>query len=133
MYIRDNGSRGKVFVIDDDRPMRMAIARLLRAAGFEVDVLADGGSYLEQPVPKLPACLVVDLRMPLMSGFDLQRAIRGTTHALPIVFITGAESSEIRQQAFVAGAVDMLLKPLDRTQLLTAVERALEVSARSVT
>jgi FixJ family two-component response regulator len=130
MYSRSNERPGKVFIVDDDRPMRLAIARLLRMAGYEVELLGDGGAYLERPVPAVPACLVVDLRMPLMSGFDLQRVIQGTPHALPIVFVTGTDSSDDRRQAFGAGAVDILLKPLDRTQLLSAVDRALELSCR---
>ena len=78
-----------VFLIDDDASVRKALRRLLRAAGYEVEALDGADAYLDRLPPPPPACLLLDIRMPGKSGIDLQRAVQGTAHALPIIFITG--------------------------------------------
>ncbi len=119
-------TQGKVFLVDDDASVRKALQRLIRAAGYEVESLADAAAYLMRSAPCVtPACLVLDIRMPGMSGFELFSAIAGTPRALPIVFITGHGDEDIRAQALASGAVDVLFKPLDETILLGAIERAL--------
>jgi two-component system response regulator FixJ len=120
-----------IFVVDDERSMRVALARILRSAGYEVEPLRDCATYLERPAPSRPACLVLDIRMPVMNGLDLQEMIQGTPHALPIVFVTGVDDKSTRRRA--EGAVDLLLKPISRERLLCAVERALDLSAASIT
>jgi len=114
-----------VILIDDDAPVRKALERLIRAAGYDVTSLADGPAYLALPAPDSPACLVLDIRMPGMTGFDLQAAVFGTRRALPIVFITGHGDEDVRAQALATGAVDVLFKPIDETALVRAIERAL--------
>jgi len=94
-----------------------------------VVVLDAAPAYLAQQAPEQPACLVLDIRMPGMSGIDLLRAIDGTPLDLPIVFITGHGDEEVRNQALGAGAVDVLYKPLDQLVLLEAIDRALSRNA----
>jgi FixJ family two-component response regulator len=117
-----------VFLIDDDASVRKALKRLLRAAGYEVEALDGADAYLDRPAPRPPACLVLDIRMPGKSGIDLQRAIQGTAHALPIIFITGHGDEDERNEAVAAGAVDVLPKPLDEHVLIEAIERGLKRS-----
>ncbi len=119
-------TRGTVFLVDDDASVRKALQRLIRAAGYDVESFADAAGYLASPAPSLPACIVLDIRMPTMSGFELQSAIAGTSRALPIVFITGHGDEAVRSQALEAGAVDVLFKPIDEEELVSAIEKALE-------
>ena len=119
-------TRGTVFLVDDDASVRKALQRLIRAAGYDVESFPDAAGYLASPVPALPACIVLDIRMPTMSGFELQSAIAGTPRALPVVFITGHGDETVRSQALEAGAVDVLFKPIDEEELVSAIEKALE-------
>jgi len=119
--------QGKVFLVDDDASVRKALERLIRSAGYDVVSVGDPAAYMACVAPTPPACLVLDIRMPGMSGFDLHSAVEGTAWALPTVFITGHGSEDVRMQALLSGAVDVLFKPVDETTLLTAIEKALEV------
>jgi FixJ family two-component response regulator len=119
-------SRGTVFLVDDDASVRRALERLIRVAGYDVESFADAAGYLASAPPAAPACIVLDIRMPAMSGFELQSEIAGTPRALPVVFITGHGDESIRVQALQAGAVDVLFKPIDEEQLVSAIEKALE-------
>jgi FixJ family two-component response regulator len=121
--------RATVFIVDDDASVRKALQRLIRAAGYQVEAFDHAAAYLDcaAPVPAR-ACLVLDIRMPGMSGLDLQRALNGSPRALPIIFITGHGDEDARHQALRAGAVDVLYKPLDEKVLLDAIERALAAS-----
>ena len=118
----------RVFIVDDDAPVRKALERLIRAAGYIVDVFPSAEEYLARDPVDPPACLVLDMRMPGMSGLDLQRGIQGTRRFLPIVFITGHSHDGDREQALALGAVAVLDKPLDHLVLLGAIERALAQS-----
>ena len=117
-----------VFLIDDDASVRKALHRLLRAAGYEVEALDGACAFLQHSAPVLPACLVLDIRMPGMSGIDLQKVIQGTSHDLPIVFITGHGDEDERNLAVASGAIDVLPKPLDQDVLIEAIERGLKRS-----
>ena len=119
-------SRGTVFLVDDDASVRRALARLIRVAGYDVESFADAAGYMAAAPPAAPACIVLDIRMPTMSGFELQSAIAGTSRALPVVFITGHGDESVRVQALRAGAVDVLFKPIDEEELVSAIEKALE-------
>jgi FixJ family two-component response regulator len=118
-------TRGKVLLVDDDPSVRRSLERLIRAGGYEVEAMPDAVSYLACPPPAGPACLVLDIRMPGMSGLELQTTIEGTAHALPVVFITGHGDEEVRSRALASGAVDVLFKPLDEDVLFGAIDRAL--------
>jgi FixJ family two-component response regulator len=120
-------SRGKVFVIDDDLDVRKAFGLLISAAGYDVETHADAASYLAAAVPATPACIVLDLRMPGVSGLGLMASLAGTERALPFVLVTGNDDVEFRSQALAAGAVDLLSKPVDAALLLGAIERALSL------
>jgi FixJ family two-component response regulator len=119
-------TRGTVFLVDDDPSVRKALQRLIRAAGYDVESFPDAAGYLAAEPPSAPACMVLDIRMPAMSGFELQSAIAGTSRALPVVFITGHGDETVRTQALEAGAVDVLFKPIDEEELVSAIEKALE-------
>ena len=119
-------TRGTVFLVDDDPSVRKALQRLIRAAGYDVESFADAAGYLAATPPSTPACIVLDIRMPAMTGFELQSAIAGTSRALPVVFITGHGDETVRTQALEAGAVDVLFKPIDEEELVSAIEKALE-------
>jgi len=117
--------KGKVFLIDDDASVRKALQRLMRAGGYQVELVTDAAAYLRYERPLAPACLLLDVRMPGMSGLELQRCIAGTEWALPIVFITGHGDVDTRREAAAAGAVDVLEKPVDEAILFRALDRAL--------
>ena len=116
----------RILVVDDDAPVRQALGRLFKSAGYEVQLFASAEEYLAQRAARSrPACLVLDMRMPGMGGLALQRAIAGTARALPIVFITGHADENARTQALAAGAIAVLQKPLDEEILLDAIRTAL--------
>ena len=120
--------RGKVVLIDDDPSVRKALGRLIAAAGYEVVPFPDATSYATAPAQQRPACLVLDIRMPLMTGFELQGVVAGTSRDLPIIFITGHGDVDVRTQALQCGAVDVLFKPIDEGVLIAAIEKALEIA-----
>ena len=113
-----------VAVVDDDASSRKALRRLLRAAGYAVETFESAAEFLARS-SFLPACLVVDIRMPETSGLDLQRQLAGSRPELPIVMITGHGSADVRERAVAAGAVAVLDKPFDDRALLAAINLAL--------
>jgi FixJ family two-component response regulator len=117
--------RSRVALVDDDPAVRRALHRLMVSAGYDVQSFADAGSYLTSPAVPPPACLLLDIGMPAMDGFELQSAMAGTEHDLPVVFITGHGDEDVRVQALAAGAIDVLFKPIDEATLLAAIEKAL--------
>jgi FixJ family two-component response regulator len=119
--------RATVFLVDDDASVRKALQRLIRSAGYEVESFADAQAYLARPEPLAPGCLVLDIRMPRMSGFELQEAIAGSAHARPVVFITGHGGDDVRAAGLRSGAVDVLFKPVDEKALMAAIEKALQL------
>jgi len=119
----------RVFVVDDDAPVRRSLGRLLHTAGYEVELLPGAEAYLERAVPTRPACLLLDMRMPGMGGVELQHRIAGTARELPIIFITAHGDEALRRALIRSGAVDVLFKPLDADVLLEAVARALKMAA----
>jgi two-component system, LuxR family, response regulator FixJ len=127
MYVIQQEPR--VFVVDDDAPVRRSLGRLLHTAGYEVELLAGAEAYLERAVPTRPACLLLDMRMPGMGGMELKHRITGTARELPVIFITAHGDEALRQALIRSGAVDVLFKPLDADVLLEAVARALKMSA----
>jgi FixJ family two-component response regulator len=120
-----------VFVIDDDPSVRKALGRLLKASGFHATAFATAEEFLGQAPPDGPACVVLDVRMPGMSGLDLQRVLAGGDAGLPVVFITGHGDIPMSVRAMKAGAVDFLVKPFDHQDLLAAVRQALARHAQA--
>lgn len=120
-----------VHVVDDDESFRTAIMRLLHTAGYQVRGYATCGEFLlAQPVSDC-GCLVLDIRMPGPSGLELQEALNRQGNTLPIIFLTGYGDIPMTVNAMKAGAVDFLTKPVQREELLTAVENALTENIKS--
>ncbi len=113
-----------VFVVDDDPDVRRGVGRLVRLAGYDVETFASGEEFLNRSPSHEPSCLVLDVRMPGLTGLDLQEAINKKGDAIPIVFITGHGDVPMSVRAMKAGAVDFLQKPFDAHDLLDAIERA---------
>jgi RNA polymerase sigma factor (sigma-70 family) len=120
------GDRPLVFVIDDDPNLCRALARLIRAAGYDVEAFGAPDEFLARAVHEGPACLVLDLRLPRMTGLDLQEELERAGRALPIVFISGRADVPASVKAMKAGAVDFLSKPVDEEELLGSITDALE-------
>ncbi|MGL4402005.1 MAG: response regulator transcription factor [Luteolibacter sp.] len=113
-----------VCVVDDDESVRCCFERLFRSAGLPVETFASAGHYLERKTHPGPVCVVLDMRMPGLDGFDLQKALAG--HCEQIIFLTGHGDVPMCAKAMKAGAVDFLTKPVDEEILLSAVTRALD-------
>jgi len=118
-----------IHIVDDDDSLRSALQRLLAAAGYRVKAYASAGEFLLDPPGDAPGCLLLDLRMPGPSGLDLQEALARRGIGLPVVFLTGHGDLATGVRAMKAGAVDFLVKPVEREPLLGAVARALELDA----
>jgi FixJ family two-component response regulator len=115
-----------VFVVDDDPGVRKALARLLRAAGFEARCFSSPADFLKDHDPSVPGCLVLDLALPGVNGLELQTSLAASGCQRPIVFISGHGDVPQSVQAMKAGAVDFLVKPIQDEELLAAVGRAIE-------
>jgi len=118
-----------VFVVDDYAPVRSAVSRLLRAAGFAVAAFASPEKFLAQYDPHTPGCLVLDLDMPAVHGLELQRILATKGSVLPIIFLTGHGDIPKSVQAMKRGASDFLTKPVNDKDLLAAVRVAIERDA----
>jgi FixJ family two-component response regulator len=115
----------RVFVVDDNVSVLKALARLLGSNGFPVEVFKSPAAFLERPTFEGVACLLLDLRMPGLSGLDVQEIMRRKGIAMPIVFLSGHGDVPATARAMREGAVDFLVKPVDESQLLDAIARAL--------
>jgi FixJ family two-component response regulator len=118
-----------VFVVDDNEGVRVSLRRLLSANGIAVEDFPTPGAFLARAPHDGPACALVDLIMPGMTGLELQRRLAEAGHPIPIIFISGAADVPSAVQAMREGAVDFLQKPLDSTALLAAVRKWLERDA----
>jgi FixJ family two-component response regulator len=125
MGSRQRNSGAVVHVVDDDQAVRTALARLLQAAGHEVRMYASAGEFLLGEPGDLPGCAIFDVRMPGPNGIELHKAMTEREAPLPVVFLTGHGNIPMSVQAIKAGAVDFLTKPVQREDLLAAVEAAL--------
>ena len=113
-----------VSVVDDDPSVRRSLARLVKGAGYRVEAFASAQEFLARPPDEGPACLLLDVRMPGLTGLDLQETLAIATHWTSIIFITGYRDVRASVKAMKAGAVDFLTKPIDDQELLGAIERA---------
>lgn len=114
-----------VYLIDDDLSVRQGLARLIRVAGHHVVAFASAREFLAAGPPVGPGCLVLDVRMPDVSGLELQERLAGRDDPMPIIFITGHGDIPMSVRAMKSGAVDFLPKPVDGKQLLAAIGQAL--------
>ena len=118
--------RATVIVIDDDPSFRRSTERLLRSAGFAVQVFASAKEFMQAGRPSTPACLLLDMRLPDLSGLDLQHQIARSRLELPIVFMTGHGDVPTAVRAMKAGAMDFLTKPFHDHELLGSIGKAIE-------
>ena len=122
----------RVFVVDDDAGVRDSLRLLLISAGFKVTCYPAAAAFLGDPEPKL-GCLVADIRMPDMTGLDLQDELIRRGDTLPVIIVTGHGDVPLAVRALKGGAVDFLEKPFDGEQLLASIKRALEIGSRDRT
>ena len=115
-----------VFVVDDDSSMRDSLRRLISSVGFKVEVFPSAKAFLGARKPDVPGCLVLDVRMPGLSGLDLQRELAATDAELPIIFLTGHGDIPMSVRAMKAGAVEFLTKPFREQELLDAIRSGIE-------
>ncbi|MET0015438.1 MAG: response regulator transcription factor [Sedimenticola sp.] len=118
-----------VFIVDDDQEVRDALQLLMESVGLNVETFGSAQEYLDQFDPGRPGCLVLDIRMPGMSGLDLQARLAAENIHPPIVIITGHGDVPMAVRAVQAGAVDFVQKPFNDQQLLDSVHRAIEQDA----
>jgi FixJ family two-component response regulator len=115
-----------VFVVDDDLSVREALGSLIRSAGLKVESFASAQEFLARPRSELPCCLVLDVRLPGLSGLDLQKRMAELHAEIPIIFITGHGDVPTSVQAMKAGAVEFLTKPFRDQDLLDAIQQAIK-------
>ena len=115
-----------VFVIDDDPSIREAITSLIRSVGMSVQAFGSAKDFMASSRPNAPACLVLDVRMPGLSGLELQRELTDAGISIPIIFITGHGDIPMSVRAMKAGAVEFLTKPFRDQDLLDAIEQAID-------
>jgi FixJ family two-component response regulator len=114
-----------VAVVDDDSEVRVALMRLLSSAGFETETFASGHEFMQSIGAQAPGCVVLDLHMPGLSGFDVQQTLGEQHPEVPVVIITGHDTAEARRRALSLGAKAYLSKPVDGDALLLAINEAL--------
>jgi len=115
-----------VFVIDDDGRMRAAMQRLLKSVGLRAEAFASPQEFLRRKLPDGPSCLILDVRLPGMSGLDVQRKLTETGLQIPVIFITGHGDIPMTVKAMKSGAVEFLTKPFRDQDLLDAIQQALQ-------
>ena len=122
---RKDGAGHPVFVVDDDPLVRRALTRLLKSAGYPVEAFESAEAFLSRGAAGGGGVLVLDVRMPGMSGIDLQERLAANGAGMPIVFITAHDDESARERALAGGARAFLRKPFDEQVIIAAVEDAL--------
>ena len=120
----------RVVIVDDDDAVRDSLAMMLRTAGYAVETVPSAEAFLQRKAPPMPACVVLDVRMPGMSGLELQERLVERSFDLPIIFLTGHGDVSMAVRAMKHGAFDFIEKPVDAERLLGAVGAAVAASAR---
>jgi FixJ family two-component response regulator len=115
-----------VFVVDDDTSVRTALKRLIQSVGFQVETFDSAQAFLEHGSHDGPACLILDVRMPEMSGIELQQQLTRVGLGMPIVFITGHGNIPMSVKAMKAGALDFIEKPFEDQKLIDAINLAIK-------
>jgi len=124
-------SEPMVFVVDDDNSVRTALQRLIKSVGMNVEVFETAKEFLSQRQYEGPSCLVLDIRMPGLSGLDLQEELAKAELTLPIIFITGHGTIPMSVRAMKAGAIDFLEKPFEDQALLDLIQHAIECDEKT--
>lgn len=115
-----------ISIVDDDRSVRNATDRLVRSLGFIAYTFASADEFLNSPYVNHTSCLIIDVRMPNMTGLELQSILRGKGLATPMIFITAFPDTDSRTRALEAGAVDFLTKPFDGKTMIRSLSAALK-------
>ncbi len=123
------GSEPIVYIVDDDNAVRHSLEWLLGSCEFAIQSYSSADEFLAAVDPEHPGCLVADVRMPGMSGLELQRELSARHIDLPVIIITGHSDRQMAQRARSAGALDFLEKPLDDERLMDLIQTALKKSA----
>ena len=129
MLKEEKAAEGLAFIVDDEEVVRDSIGLLLRSVGIAWQGYADARSFLADYQPERPGCLLLDIRMPRMSGLELQQELNRRGWAIPIIFITGHGDVPMAVSAMRAGAVDFLQKPFNDEDLIRRVQTALQYDA----
>jgi FixJ family two-component response regulator len=116
--------------VDDDAPLRRALQRLLRSAGFSVKTFGSAEDFLAADHAPLPGCLVLDIQLGALTGFDLHDRLRARGVSIPTIFITGHDSAARRERARKIGAAGYVCKPFDEACFIAAIERAMAQADR---
>jgi FixJ family two-component response regulator len=119
-------AQSMVFVIDDDEPLRESLKSLFESMGLRVGVFGSATQFLQSKLPDVPSCLVLDVRLPGLSGLDFQAEMAKAGMQMPVIFITGHGDIPMSVRAMKAGAIEFLTKPLREQDLLDAVQAGLE-------
>jgi len=125
-----NSSTSTIFIVDDDTQVRQALALLMESVGLKVQTYPSADAYLEQFDPEAPGCLILDVRMPGMSGLELQARLAAEAVHPPVIIITGHGDVPMAVRAVQSGAVDFIEKPFNDQALLDSVHRALDLDAK---
>ena len=126
MKVPESGEQPIVFVIDDDESLRDTLKRLFATVGLRAETFASTADFLKRKLPAVPTCLVLDIRLPGISGLDFQAELARTGITIPIVFMTGYGDIPMTVKAMKAGALEFLPKPFRDQDMLDAVQLALE-------
>ncbi|MFA5955882.1 response regulator transcription factor [Hyphomicrobium sp.] len=121
-----------VYVVDDDIALREALSSLFRSVGLQVAVFGSAAEFLEKKLPDMPSCLVLDIRLPGVSGLDFQGQLAKAGIRMPVIFMTGHGDIPMSVRAMKAGAVDFLTKPFRDQDMLDAVFTALETDRKQL-
>jgi FixJ family two-component response regulator len=116
----------RIIIVDDDAEVREATASLIQSLGYEVDTFASAQEFLDSGRVSQSACLITDVQMPGMSGFDLRQQLIADGHRIPIIFMSGLLGENIREKALKAGVIGFLHKPVDVPLLFECINRALK-------
>ena len=114
-----------VAIVDDEESVRKALGRLVRSAGYDAAIYSSGAEFLQSLQRQRPRCVVLDLRMPRVSGFEVQQGLKRAAAGVPVIIITGDDAAESRERAMREGARAYLRKPVDDAMLLEAIQGAL--------
>jgi FixJ family two-component response regulator len=120
----------RIAVVDDKEPVRKALMRLMRSAGLSVETFGSGAEFLQSLETRLPSCVVLDLHMPDMNGFNVQAHLARKYPALPVIIVTGHDFPTTRERAMANGASAFLRKPVHERTLLDAISAATASASR---
>jgi len=124
-------ARPLVAVVDDEESVRRALARMLGASQFDVDVFASGQEFLDSLRTRLPDCLILDYQMPGLTGRDVQRRLTLAQTQVPIIVVTAHDQPALREQCLADGAIAYLAKPLQRERLVGLIHDAIRLHSAS--